>query len=182
MTPPFPDKKYSVIYADPPWFHEAWANGKHRPSLHYPVMPTGEIATLPVGALSEKSAVLFLWATLPHLQEALEVMMAWGFTYKTGAFVWVKENRVADGLFKGMGSYTMSNAELCLVGTKGKGLKRKDRSVRQVVICPRSHHSEKPAEVRDRIVKLYGDVPRIELFARQRVPGWDAWGLEVPEA
>ena len=183
MTPPFPDRKYSVILADPPWAyshkHGAGPNSKPRGGavVHYQVMDVDAIAAL--HPPSGDDAVLLLWATFPHLPEALQVMDAWGFTYKTAAFVWVKETDKGS-LFTGLGSYTRANAEVVLLGLKGKGLPRIDRSVKQVILAPRGRHSEKPAEVRDRIVRLYGDVPRIELFARQRAQGWDSWGLEVP--
>lgn len=105
-------------------------------------------------------------------------MKAWGFSYKTVAFVWIKQNRKSDGLFWGMGHWTRSNAELCMLATKGFP-KRVSASVHQVIISHIENHSKKPEEARRRIVKLIGDLPRIELFARQRVPGWDVWGNEV---
>lgn len=104
---------------------------------------------------------------------------AWGYTYKTVAFTWVKQNKKTDGIFTGMGYYTRANAEYCLLGTRGKVLPRKSRSVSSVVISHLQEHSRKPDEVRERIVELFGDVPRIELFARQQVEGWDCWGNEV---
>lgn len=103
---------------------------------------------------------------------------AWGFVYKTIAFAWVKENKKSGGLFWGLGNWTRSNVEVCLLATKGKP-KRINAGVHSVVMSPIGRHSEKPSEVRDRIVKLCGDVPRIELFARQEAEGWDCWGNEV---
>lgn len=114
------------------------------------------------------------------MQEAFEVLKAWGFTYKTVAFVWVKQNKVSDSLFWGMGYWTRANAEICLIATKGTP-KRKSRSVHQVILSHIEEHSKKPDEVRKRIVELCGDVPRIELFARQAAEGWDCWGNEAPE-
>lgn len=109
-------------------------------------------------------------------------MEAWGFEYRTAAFVWIKKNRKNGGNFLGMGAYTRVNAEVCLLGTT-RGTKArqvvKSHSVQQIVEALVERHSKKPAEVRERIVRLLGDVPRIELFARERVPGWDAWGNEV---
>lgn len=110
-------------------------------------------------------------------------MQAWGFEYKTAAFVWVKKNRKSGTPFWGMGAYTRANAEVCLLGItpdfKAKE-QIKSHAVHQIVEEPIQAHSVKPDEVRKRIVTLMGDVPRIELFARQRAAGWDAWGDELP--
>ena len=122
--------------------------------------------------------MLFLWVTFPTLLESFEVIRAWGFQYKTVAFVWIKQNKKSDGLFWGMGYWTRANAEICLLATKGHP-KRVSKRVHQVVISHIEEHSKKPNEVRNRIVDLTGDVPRIELFARQTYEGWDAWGNEV---
>ncbi len=103
------------------------------------------------------------------------------WAYKTIAFCWVKQNKNSDGIFKGMGYYTRSNAEICLLATRGRVLERKSRSVSSVIISHIERHSKKPAETRDRIVELFGDLPRIELFARETAPGWDCWGNEVPQ-
>ena len=120
-----------------------------------------------------------MWATFPMLREALDVIEAWGFSYKTVAFNWVKQNRNGTGIFMGLGNWTRSNSEICLLATKGKP-KRISGSVRSVVLSPLQQHSRKPAEIRDRIVELMGDLPRIELFAREATPGWDVWGNEAP--
>ena len=136
------------------------------------------IWSLPVGELADKDCALFLWVTIPCLLEGVHVLQAWGFTYKTIAFVWVKQNRKADSLFWGMGYWTRSNVEFCILATKGHP-RRQNAGVHQVVMSHIEEHSKKPQEVRDRITQLMGDVPRIELFARQKVPGWDAWGNEV---
>lgn len=126
---------------------------------------------------------LFMWATFPTIPDALRVMRAWGFEYKTAAFVWVKKNRKSCTPFWGMGAYTRANAEVCLLGItpdfKAKE-QIKSHAVHQIVEEPIQAHSVKPDEVRKRIVTLMGDVPRIELFARQRATGWDAWGDELP--
>ena len=120
-----------------------------------------------------------MWATFPMLREALDVIEAWGFSYKTVAFNWVKQNRNGTGIFMGLGNWTRSNSEICLLATKGKP-KRISGSVRSIVLSPLQQHSTKPAEIRDRIVELMGDLPRIELFAREAAPGWDVWGNEAP--
>ena len=114
---------------------------------------------------------MFLWATFPQLREALELIEAWGFKYKTVAFVWLKKNKVADSWFYGLGFWTRGNAEICLLATKGKP-KRQSPAVHQFIISPIEAHSKKPDEARNKIVHLMGDVPRIELFARQSPEGW----------
>lgn len=181
-----PDKKYSVILADPPWDYKQKGGPKGKRGMaaaHYSTMTTEEICALPVKNMCGGGyAVCFLWATFPNIGEALRVMEAWGFEYRTAAFVWVKKNRKSGGNFWGMGAYTRANAEVCLLGTTPGTKARqvvKNHGVQQIVEAPVEQHSRKPAEVRERIVRLMGDVPRIELFARERVPGWDAWGNEV---
>ena len=173
-------KKYSVILADPPWAFRAWSDkGKGRSAeQHYPTMRLEDIKALPVADLAAEDCVLFLWATFPMLKEALEVVEAWGFSYKTVAFTWVKENRKSPGLFWGLGYWTRANAEVCLLATRGSP-KRQSAAVHQVILSPVEQHSKKPDAVRERIVTLMGDVPRVELFARQQAPGWDVWGNEV---
>lgn len=173
-------KTYNIIYADPPWSFQTWSrkgNGRSAEN-HYPTMPIEDIRALPVQTLAAEDCVLFMWATLPTLPEALSVVDAWGFKYKTTAFVWVKQNRKTPSLFWGMGYWTRSNAELCLLATKGNP-KRQSAKVHQVIVSPVQEHSKKPDITRDRIVELVGDTSRIELFARQQTPGWDVWGNEV---
>lgn len=142
-------------------------------------MSIAEIKALPVAALAAPDCALFLWITFPMLQESWGVMEAWGFTFKTVAFVWIKQNRKSDTLFTGMGYWTWANAEICLLATRGHP-KRQAKDVQQVMVSRIEEHSKKPAEARRRIERLMGDVPRIELFARQVTPGWDVWGNEVP--
>ena len=173
-------KKYQIIYADPPWRFRAFSpkGNKRSAERHYRTMSVDAIRALPVGDLAAADCILFLWVTMPCLLDGLSVLTSWGFTYKTAAFVWIKKNRHSDSLFWGMGYWTRSNAEICLLATKGKP-RRLSAAVHQVIVSPVEEHSRKPAEVRDRIVQLAGDIPRIELFARQKAPGWDAWGNEV---
>lgn len=176
------NKKYNIIYADPPWKFKVWSKktGLNRSAdRHYPTMNKTAIQNLPIQNLCEKDAVLFLWITAPCLLEGIELIDKWGFTYKTIGFNWVKKNKRSDSLFWGMGYYTRANTELCILATKGKPLKRMSKSVHQVIMTPVEEHSKKPAETRDRIVQLFGDIPRIELFARQEADGWDCWGNEV---
>lgn len=173
-------KKYQVIYADPPWAYRVWSkkgSGRSAES-HYPTMNMEEIEKLPVGKLADENCALFLWITFPLLKEIWRVVKAWGFTYKTVAFVWIKQNKKADSLFWGMGYWTRANAEICILATKGSP-KRYSRRVHQVLITHIEEHSKKPEEARNRIEQLMGDVPRVELFARREAPGWDVWGNEV---
>jgi len=165
---------------DPPWTYRVWSKkGPGRSAEnHYPTMSLSDICALPVADLAAKDCVLFLWATFPNLPEAFEVIKAWGFTYKTVAFVWCKRNRKSGSFFTGLGYYTRANAEICLLATRGSP-KRISRSVHQIIDTPIERHSKKPDEARKRIVELMGDVPRIELFARERADGWDCFGNEV---
>ena len=141
-------------------------------------MRTQDICALPVAEIADENCALFIWATMPKLKEAFAVIEAWGFKFKTVAFVWIKLNPNSDRLFWGMGAWTRSNAELCLFATKGQP-QRKSASVHQVIISHLEEHSKKPEEARRRIEALMGDVPKIELFARRTSPGWDVWGNEV---
>ena len=136
------------------------------------------MCALPVAELAAKDSALFMWATFPQLPEALRLIRAWGFTYKSVAFVWLKKNRKADSWFYGLGFWTRANAEVCLLATKGHP-KRQAADIHQFIISPIEAHSKKPDETRDKIVALMGDLPRVELFARQTSPGWDVWGNEV---
>jgi len=141
-------------------------------------MNLSDICALPVSEIADKDCALFLWATYPNLREAFEVIDAWGFTYKTVAFTWVKRNKKSEGFFVGLGYWTRSNAEICLLATRGKP-QRVSKSVRQVIDTPIERHSKKPNEIRNRIVDLMGDVQKIELFAREKFDGWAVWGNEV---
>lgn len=170
-------KKYNIIYADPPWRYEQ-KDVKGAAEKIYPTMLLEELCNLPVANLSEKDAVLFLWTTFPMLPNALKLIKAWGFQYKSTAFVWLKQNKSGRGWFFGLGFWTRGNAEVCLLGTKGHP-KRKSNRVHQFIISPLQQHSRKPDEAREKIVELIGDLPRIELFAREKTDGWDIWGNEV---
>jgi len=170
---------YSIIYADPPWSYRDKAHaGQRGVDYKYGTLTPEQIARLNVASIAAEDAVLFLWITPPQLEVGLEIIETWGFAFKTLAFTWVKTYPKAGTPCVGMGHWTRSNAELVLLGVRGKP-KRVDAGVRQVIIAPRGEHSAKPPEVRDRIVQLMGDLPRIELFARENVEGWHAWGNEV---
>lgn len=141
-------------------------------------MSIDDIKDLPVGNLADTDCTLFMWTTIPLLKDCFSVIESWGFQYKTVAFVWIKLNKKADTLFWGMGHWTRANAELCILATKGHP-KRKSTRVHQVILSHIEEHSKKPDEARNRIIELVGDLPRIELFARQKFAGWDTWGNEV---
>lgn len=171
------NKKYQIIYADPPWRYDRKV-GKGVAENHYATMNLQTICNLPVSKLADKDCALFLWVTFPMLREGLEVIKSWGFKYKTTAFVWIKQYKISDRFILGLGHYTRGNAEICLLATKGS-VKRQSTKVSQIIVSHIEEHSKKPDEARNRIVELLGDVPRVELFARQTSPGWDVWGNEV---
>lgn len=149
-------KRYSVIYADPPWtYRDKALAGNRGAGCKYDVMSLEDIKKMPVKELAKDDCTLFMWVTMPFLEEAFDVMRAWGFEYKTCAFTWIKQNRKSDSLFWGMGNWTRANAELCLLGVRGKP-KRADAGVHSVIISHVEEHSKKPAETRDRIVRLLG--------------------------
>jgi site-specific DNA-methyltransferase (adenine-specific) len=168
---------YQIIYADCPWDYET-KNSPKFGGASYPTMTTEELKSIPVALIADKNCSLFFWATYPKLKEAIEVIEAWGFKYRTNAFTWIKTNRRAGTFYSGLGHWTNANSEICLFAKKGHP-KRIAKDVKELIIAPLGRHSAKPPEVRDRIVKLMGDLPRIELFARERVPGWDALGNDV---
>ena len=179
---PFPDKKYSIIYADPPWpYNESGTKAKVK-DRHYSMMQLEEICSLPVKELQAEKCILFLWVTAPRLPMAFRVMEAWGFEYHSLGFDWLKVSKEGKPMW-GPGYYTRQNNEFCLIGVpprKANRIKPLVHDVLAPVIERRREHSRKPDAVRDEIVRICGDVPRIELFARQRFPGWDCWGDEAP--
>jgi len=176
---PFPNKKYQIIYADPPWsYRDKALAGNRGAGCKYQTQDKNWIDNLPVYKITDTDCLLFLWVTMPVLNVCWDLITNWGFEYKTVAFTWVKKNKKADSWFWGMGNWTRANAELCLLATKGKP-KRINASVHSVIATPIQRHSQKPQEVRDKIVELVGDLPRIELFARSKTEGWDVWGNEV---
>lgn len=181
-------KKYQIIYADCPWRWRNWADDTATRWVgnKYSVMDLEAICKLPVQRICAEDCVLFLWSTPPTQPDAYKVIEAWDFEYKTKAFCWIKQNKKSDSLFWGMGYWTRSNSEDCLLATKGHP-KRVSAKVHQVIISKIGEHSKKPSEIRNRIVELMGDLPRIELFARKEEflfeddswKGWDVWGNEV---
>jgi Transcriptional activator, adenine-specific DNA methyltransferase len=169
-------RRYALVYADPPWRYNSKHHGYGGAEDHYPTMALEDIKAIRVPAADD--CALFLWATMPLLRQAFEVIDAWGFKYKTTAFCWLKQTKSGVGLVTGLGSWTRSNAEVCLLATRGRPRPVSHR-VHSVVLSPRRRHSQKPDEVRERIVELMGNVPRLEMFARVRTPGCDTWGNEV---
>ena len=186
---PLPEGPFGCILADPPWHHKSRSpkgQGRRSPSHHYPTMPLADIKALPVGDIAAPNCHLFLWTTGPHLEQAFSVMKAWGFSYSSDVFVWVKLNPrqgdamlYDDGSFAvGMGYTSRKNTEYVLLGRKGRPV-RMAKDVRQLIVSPRRQHSRKPEEARRRIERYVGDVPKVELFAREAAPGWVAWGNET---
>ena len=191
--PELPNKKFDIIYADPPWHYngklqfDRSSKGKEKINLSksifistaafkYPTLKTNDLMKIPVNKISKDNSLLFMWATNPHLSQAIELGSAWGFDYKTVAFVWDKMNH-------NPGQYTLSNCELCLVFKRGKIPKpRGARNIQQLVRSPRKEHSQKPLEVMYRIEKMFPQQSRIELFARKKIKGWSSWGLDVTDS
>ncbi len=195
---------YSLIYLDPPWKYTDKAQAGNRGAeFKYPCMSIIELQNMVsyIDEISEPNSVMYMWTTGPMMLTSCLLMESWGFQYKTVAFTWIKTNKnginlttnkgnplmlatyiepsediATTGDFLGMGNHTRSNSEFVLLGVKGKGIKRINASVRSTVISPRREHSRKPDEVRQRLEQLYGPVPRIELFAREKFEGWDAVG------
>ena len=172
---------YQVLYADPPWDYAGHSQHDTKTAVksangHYDTMTLDKLKELKVKEKCDKDCVLFLWTSSPHLPQAIELMTAWGFDYKTVAFVWEKQKT-------NPGYYTMSQCELCLVGKRGKIPRpRGSRKERQFLSSMRGRHSEKPEEIRSRISRMFPDQKKLELFARQKVEGWDAHGNEIENA
>lgn len=171
--------RYGVILADPPWSWKSRSSKGEKKSAknHYDVMESDDICNLPVGNAAAPDCTLFIWVLNSMLDRGLRVIDAWGFTYKTVGFVWVKQNKRGRGLFMGLGYHTRQNAELCLIATRGKP-KRLNADVHQIIMTPRREHSRKPDETYERIERLYGG-PYLELFSRTERPGWDQLGNET---
>ena len=180
---PFPNKKYNIIYADPPWNYVNTKNHNGKffgiAEKHYPTMKLKEIKELKIQNISDNNCYLFMWTTSPFMEKSFEVIKAWGFKYATVGFVWIKTTNDKSKIRgDGLGKYTISNAEYCLIAKKGKYW-RQHKNVKQIIMSPKDKHSKKPNEAKNRIIELAGDLPRIELFARQKSEGWDVWGNEV---
>lgn len=187
-----PAGQFECILADPPWAFRTFSGENMTPHRcaedHYPTMTLDEMAELPVGQVAAKDCALFMWVVGSHLAESIELAAAWGFTFKTDAFYWLKERLWGAGqldwitgdvpeLRQGFGYWTRKQVEPCWLFTRGKP-RRLNKGVRQVIVAPRREHSRKPDEQYARIEALVGG-PYLELFARQRRPGWTAWGNQT---
>ena len=180
MFPALPREAFSIIYADPPWDYKGQlqhcgaGKGDSGGALrHYPTTTLSDLKRLPVQSIAAEDSLLFLWSTSPHLDQAIDLGKSWGFRWATVAFVWDKE-RVNPGY------YTLSQCELCLAFKRGKiPVPRGARNIRQLITEKRRDHSRKPEEVRRRIDAMFPAQRKIELFARVRVRGWRAWGLQA---
>ena len=181
-----PRGRYGAIYADPPWSWKSWDGneGDRGAGRHYSTMSRAEILTLPVAEIAASDCVLFCWVTWPTLLQAIEIINAWGFEYKTCAFAWIKANNRQMNMLRddadvqvGLGYWPRANSEVCLLATRGKP-KRLNADVRQGIIEPRREHSRKPDCVPGRIERLVAG-PYLELFARTTRQGWDSWGNQT---
>ena len=191
LYPDLPNKQFDIIYADPPWDYNGkmqFDNSGKAENFHiskkifissatfkYPTLKVKEMMKIPIIEIAKDDCLLFMWATNPHLQQAIELGAAWGFQYRTVAFIW-------DKMSHNPGQYTMSNCELCLVFKRGRiPSPRGARNIQQLIRSPRKNHSEKPTEVIKAIEKMFPAQARIELFARRKPKGWSVWGLDVRE-
>ncbi len=192
LYPELPEKRYDIIYADPPWdyggklqFDRSSKSADEidltknifisSASFKYPTLKTEDLKKIPIQEVSNDHCLLFMWATSPHLQQSISLGEAWGFEYRTVGFVW-------DKMVHNPGKYTLSNCELCLIFKRGKiPQPRGARNIQQLVRAPRRTHSEKPIEVMKNIELMFPTQSKIELFARRKVEGWDFWGLDVIE-
>jgi N6-adenosine-specific RNA methylase IME4 len=188
---PHPAVKYKVIYADPPWSFSTYSTkgqGKGA-EQHYNTMPIADICNLNVAEIADNNCVLFLWVCQAQLKQALALIEAWGFSYKTVGYYWMKTKggiHNQDRFFYndhdvrlGMGYHTRAGCEQLWIATRGKGYKRLSKGEPQVLMSPLREHSRKPDEIASSIERLVGNVPRIELFARTRRQGWDVWGNQT---
>lgn len=177
---PLPMFGFNIILADPPWGFANWSEkGEDRnANQHYPTMTADEIIALPVGHLAADNAACLLWCVDPLLDRGFDALRAWGFRYATVAFTWAKRTKRNTGWHMGTGYYTRANPETCLLGIMGS-VERQSAAVRQLIVDPIREHSRKPDRVHGDIVKLFGDLPRCELFARQSRPGWSSWGNDT---
>lgn len=198
-------KRYSLVLADPPWLYDnKQQNDPARGGIQYPSMTMKELHDIPIYKAMEDNSLLVCWVTMPKLVDSfyagkekvggkvnkgiynpLSIMHAWGFRPVTVLFTWIKLNKNGGGYYSGLGQYTNSNIEVAVIARRGKGLQRLTKNVKQLIIAPIGKHSAKPREQYERLFSLYGDIPRIELFARDVNPppnGWDAVGLEYTPA
>ena len=190
LYPDLPQQRYDIIYADPPWDYggklqfDKSSKGSDKVDLKknifisaanfkYPTVKTRELMRIPIHEIAQDDCLLFMWVTNPHLAQGIELGQAWGFEYRTVAFVW-------DKMIHNPGQYTLSYCELCLLFKRGRiPSPRGARNVQQLIRVRRGRHSQKPNEVRVGIEAMFPHQSRIELFARDKPKGWDVWGLDV---
>lgn len=192
MSEPLPAGPFGCILADPPWSFLTLSKKRTTPHRtaedHYPTMTAEELRAMPVESVADRNCALFMWVVDSHLDEAIDLGKAWGFDYKTIAFIWCKTTKAAVpgqfGFFPpetvhriGMGYWTRKQAEVCLLFTRGR-VRRRSMGVRQIIEAPRREHSRKPDETHERVQRLV-DGPYLELFAREPRPGWTVWGNQT---
>ena len=177
----WPQEKYDIIYADPPWQWDTFSDKgqKKSPQKHYSLMTLDDIQALPISTIAKEDSLLFLWVTGPLLLRQLQIMEAWGFTYKTIGFTWGKLNKVNGEPFMGTGYYTRQGSEFVAIGRRGTPPRPANRSVKQFRPERIREHSRKPDTIRQDILSMYPETKRIELFARTQTPGWDVWGNQT---
>lgn len=172
-------KKFKIILTDCPWsYNDPKGNDPAMGGIQYNIMSNQELADLPINEIADKDCLLFFWITMLKLQEAFPIIEAWGFTYTTCAFNWIKTNPKSGGIYSGLGHWVNGNAELCLLAKKGHP-KRFEKNVKQIQMHPRGRHSAKPLVIKDEIVRVAGDLERLEMFAREQTPGWNAIGYDI---
>lgn len=192
LYPDLPEKKYDIIYCDPPWdyggkmqfdksgkkdINKNWEKNIFisAANFQYPTVTTKELKKIPIRDISKDDCLLFMWVTSPHMEQGIELGTAWGFDFRTVAFVW-------DKMVHNPGQYTLSYCEMCLVFKKGKiPTPRGSRNEKQLIRVPRGKHSQKPMEVLKSIERMFPTQDKVELFARHQPEGWDVWGLDVRE-
>lgn len=195
-TAALPPGPFQLIYADPPWATTLWSGQDRTPTQkrgedHYPTLPLDQLKAIPVGDVAAKNSLLAMWTLGSHLDQAIALGQAWGYTYSTDLFYWAKQKRLRPDQLDmftadiapakiGMGKHTRKQVEPCLLFTRGKGLKVLDHAIRQLIVTPAREHSRKPEQAREGLERLYGpDVTRLELFSRTPRAGWTHWGNEL---
>jgi len=171
----FPNKKYQIIYADPPWAYRNMGNIQATANAHYSTMKNDDICELPIQNLADDNCILFLWATFPKIKEALDVIKAWGFEYKTN-LVWVK----SKSNYGKLGFYVYGQHELLLIGTKGSMLPSGEKP-KSIIYGENNKHSRKPQSVYEMIEQMYPGLKYVELFSRNNREGWEMWGNQINE-
>ena len=182
MDNSLPNKKYQIVYADPPWdmrYVKGLKGGIHCFDMPYSTMSDEEIMALPIKDIIDKNSILFMWVIDSRIPKVKEIMESWGFRYITVGFIWNKKAETTNGYNAILSQYTRKSCEFCFIGRCGEKIV-KNSNVDQFISESKKEHSKKPKVVRERILKMCGDISRIELFSRDRIEGWDCWGNEVP--